>query len=409
MDLLERIVGRVACADLLDPAIRPVAVTSAGQLLPGCAYSRAPPHHLGMTSLDRGMAKVLRALFSHLDEPPLPVSLFTIREALVVGQGSVVLPDRRLLFESAREFIVNGSTPDGCARLDDGTLLPSGAVERLEGRTLLVKRPWYRNYGHWLVDLLPLLPLVARSGVAVDTVLFGDVPDAALKQQMRQLAETVLPQVRLLFVPDDRPIRCGTLLYVSPVHIPGTFKHPMAMQVAADAAVAAFGTVAPEQASPKLYVSRQMMPSRRAANAPELERLLGQAGFVTVHPQAMPMCEQIGLFARAEMIVGIKGAALANILFCRPETKLLVISPADFPDAFFWDLATQRGIGYAEIFCAGGMVPGKPAGRSDFEVDLAAVARYLSGGADCGRAGGAFARWRNAPRHRPPAAQLSPK
>lgn len=379
MDVLERITGSVACATLLDPSSRPVAVTPMGQLLPGCGYARVPPRFLDAGAVDREMAMLLREQFAHLQEPPLPVSLLAMREALVFGQGSVVLPDRRLLFDSAREFVINGREPDGAEVLDDGTMLPRGTIGRIEGRTLLVKRPWYRNYGHWLVDLMPLIPLVARSGVAVDTVLFGDVADGSLRNAMRVLAEAFLPKARILFAGDDQPFRCHTLLFVTPVHIPAVFKHPMAMQLAADAASAVFGATPPDPPAPRVYLSRQTMGGRRLTNAGDLEDLLGKAGFRTVHPEALSIAEQIGLFSRAETIVGVKGAALANVLYCMPGTKVLVLSPADFPDAFFWDLATQRGLDYSEIFCADGMSPGAPTGRSDFAADLASVARYLSG------------------------------
>ena len=42
--------------------------------------------------------------------------------------------------------------------------------------------------------------------------------------------------------------------------------------------------------------------------------------------------EKIGLFRNAEFVIGPIGGGLANVLFCRPDTKVISInSPEFFP------------------------------------------------------------------------------
>ena len=360
-------------------ATAPVTVTMRGELLPGCYYSRMPPVYFDMADIRGKQAARIVAPFAPLVIPPLPISLIEIGEALVFGQGSVVLPDGRLLHESVREFVNHKLCPDGAMESDQGLLLPSRTIERFAGRTLLVKRPWYRNYGHWLVDLMPIIPLVARHGLEVDTILFGVMPDGPVRESMAAMAAAFLPNSQIAFVDDERQVRCETLLYVTPPHIPPGFKHPLAMQLAADAARAVLPEQPAETPRSKLYVSRQRAGLRRIANADAIEAALLRAGFETVYPEDLSFADQVALFSRATAVVGVKGAGLANITFCRPGTEVLVFRPADFPDPFFWDLATPRGMTYAEIFSSKLVSPTAEISKSDFEVDLQSLERYLSG------------------------------
>jgi capsular polysaccharide biosynthesis protein len=75
-----------------------------------------------------------------------------------------------------------------------------------------------------------------------------------------------------------------------------------------------------------------------------------QLGFEVVWPEQYSLREQAALFRSADCVIGVKGAALANIVFCSSATRLFVLSPADWPDPIFWDLAGQRGIAYGEMF-----------------------------------------------------------
>ena len=340
--------GIVSCDDLLAGGSESgsVAVT---RLAPVVPYERMPPAFLDT----RPMAPTADALLlEHLawtGEPGKAIELFTLPGASVFGQGSVMLRDGGLLRDAALEFLSHGRAPDGCEIRGDGFAIRAAQYRRLRGRTLLVKRPWYRNFGHWLVDLLPLLPLAARAGVQVDTILFGDVAAGPIRAMVDAVAERCFPGVPAVFSDDDTLWDLDALLYVRPVHVPPLFKHPTAI---AEARNYALGTLAgkPGGTRRRLFIDRSHIPGRDIANMAELQPVLDRFGLQPIRPDRVDFPEQVAQFRDAELVVGAKGAAFATAMVCAPGTAALLLSPDGFWDPFFWDLLTPLDIRYGEIF-----------------------------------------------------------
>ena len=86
----------------------------------------------------------------------------------------------------------------------------------------------------------------------------------------------------------------------------------------------------PMEGPKRLYLSRRGMSMRVMVDEPELEAALAVRGFTTVHPERLSVAEQVGLMRGAEVVVGATGAAMANTLFCRPETRVFEIQPDGF-------------------------------------------------------------------------------
>ena len=52
------------------------------------------------------------------------------------------------------------------------------------------------------------------------------------------------------------------------------------------------------------------------------------------------MSQQRAIFSEAEYVVGAHGAAMANIIYCRPETTFVNIFPSGYVDASMWPAAS---------------------------------------------------------------------
>ena len=84
---------------------------------------------------------------------------------------------------------------------------------------------------------------------------------------------------------------------------------------------------------------------------PLLERLRAY-GFEIIDDQPRSVAEQYNLYRSASIIVGPHGASFANILWCRPGTRLFELFPAGYMPEYFRYLAPKLSIAYA-AYCHG--------------------------------------------------------
>jgi hypothetical protein len=118
----------------------------------------------------------------------------------------------------------------------------------------------------------------------------------------------------------------------------------------------------------RLYIARTDASRRRMVAEDELVRMLAARGFHIVTPGTLSFVEQVRLFAGANVVVGLHGAGLTNIVFCRPGTLVYEILPAHYTNACFCNLAYNCGLRYwADAFESEG--EGLPVLR-DWNVDL---------------------------------------
>ena len=355
---------------------KPPSCTHLENLCEGGAYLRRTPFRLDTRALDVGHRPGFDPYFANTVNTFDPIRHLAFTDALVVGQGSVVTRDLRLVSESAYEFIAGGAVPDGLIDAGAGRFAlgsaPSATIER---PTLLLKRPWNTNYGHWLVDSAAMLALSAGLTLPPGWQLaVGQQGSPAMQQIVRQTLDLVAPGVTVIELPDSEIWRFSDLHYVSPVHVPLKFMLPAALS--ALRAMTLRSCLATEAPRRGIYVTRGEHGARRLRNEDEVITLCRDLGLDIVRPEQSTLAEQARLFRQANLVVGVKGAALTNALFCSSRTHLVVLSPGDFPDPFYWDLTAPASIGYSEIF---GVLQGRdqPTGQNPFTISVAGLRAIL--------------------------------
>ena len=312
---------------------------------------------------DRAVAPDLRAVLAscllrmRTDFPDQYLLRFT--DAAVVGEGSVVLFDGRrhwLLADSAREFLKPDMVPKGMAvGSSRGTFIMPGHVSRtIDDCCLLLQRPWSENFGHWLVDQAAALSFLVESG-ALPTrhIIVTKTASLGLRQVIRQTIDAILPDA-IVYEHDIGEVwRCRDLAYLMPVHVPPLFKLPAALQSLRKHLLPPPSSLS-EATLPtrRLHVLRSKGGSRRLVNEAEILEISARYGFETIVPETHSVREQARIFGEAESIVGVKGAALTNIIFAPPSCRVMVLSPGDFIDPFYWNIAGTHHAHYAELFGA---------------------------------------------------------
>lgn len=99
----------------------------------------------------------------------------------------------------------------------------------------------------------------------------------------------------------------------------------------------------------KVYVQRPSTGWRVIENEQEVREALESEGFLVFRPEAHSVEEQISLFARATVIVGMHGAALTNILFAPNAHLIELVGTYGGPEYF----SICRGLGnrYTRVQC----------------------------------------------------------
>ncbi len=78
----------------------------------------------------------------------------------------------------------------------------------------------------------------------------------------------------------------------------------------------------------KIYVTREDSSYRKILNEGDVITILRERGYKVINPQLYEIDEQIEIFKNAEKIIAPHGSNLANIIFCKPGTEIIEITPS---------------------------------------------------------------------------------
>lgn len=86
----------------------------------------------------------------------------------------------------------------------------------------------------------------------------------------------------------------------------------------------------------KIFISRADATMRKIINEDDVFSIFEQKGFKRYSLSGMSILEQIALFHEADIIVSAIGAALINLMFCKPDTKVIAVYQNNFDAAFYY-------------------------------------------------------------------------
>lgn len=240
------------------------------------------------------------------------------------------------------------------------------------------------NYSHWLTEILPKAALWChhaseqRASLLVDSGLHANI--------MRSL-ELVLPDdAPVIKVPQGQEVCVRRLHHVSsPGHIPfeprrgaprshGTFSAP-ALDLVVQRIKRRLNLLDSDDMADVIYVRRNA-GLRNVQNVDELDALAAQLGWTTVSPERLSFDEQVRVFHSARLVIGATGAAMANLIFCRPGARVAVMMSklAETPYFYWHNMALCRGVGVEYILCEPDC-SGNDGVHANFAAPIAAMAK----------------------------------
>lgn len=214
-------------------------------------------------------------------------------------------------------------------------------AQRLNGVYASLLGPWSQNYYHWLIQYLPRLHLVAKH-LPLSNVDGFLVPSPLLPFQLESLAYFGIDSSRV--IPVKGPI-CPDECIITTIPCENRFVPGWVVNFFQAHASKALG------AGPKkIFVMRGPASRRQIVNQSQVIKLLLDHEIQPVDPGGLAFADQVSLFATSQLICGVHGAALANLVFCRKGSHVVELIPANYPYHCFARLSTALSLDYYGLF-----------------------------------------------------------
>ena len=260
---------------------------------------------------------------------------FSFREHVLVD------PDRKVIFSegfpTSNVLMFRRFLPADCRKI-------SGTVAYLSNT-------WVDNYYHWMQLTLPLLRLYQKLApeVSIDAYYVGRSRLAKVQEETlavfgvrpEQIIREPCQAERLLTVIYQHRSQYENMRYRDPwghEFVRQTFCQP------------------PDPSFPKrIYVQRGNVPNRRLTNDPQITAFLQSLGFVPVRMDGRTVAEQAKMFAGADVVIGVHGAGLTNLIFARKGAKVIELFPPEVQEPGMFTAATHSELDYYFLLgCSGG-------------------------------------------------------
>jgi capsular polysaccharide biosynthesis protein len=292
-----------------------------------------------------------------------PAIVARLPQGRVVGPyGAVVTADDTLLFDLSPYY--------GAYRPSQHPILLNlrlPAVVTQAGSVAVLTTRGVDNYYHFMLDVLPRLELLRRAGIDPDRYLVN----RALPFQKELLARVGIPEERTIESSSEPHIRAEDLVVPS---LPDCHLEtpPWVTTWLRQTLLLSEGT--PHR---RLFIGRgSRKHTRRIVNQDQVVAALEPYGFETIDPGTMSVAQQIATFTEAEIVVGVHGAALTNLVFCPAGAAVVELFPPDYVNACYWTLASAHGaIRYR--YLVGNGLPTRSRQTHRVDADVTVDARQL--------------------------------
>lgn len=310
--------------------------------LPSPAFTTRPPVVRNAGLISAATLAPMRLAWDVRHYHARNVTMHDMRDVFVVGEGLVFDRDLAIMPASITQHT---PTEIEAAQHRLQAALAAKAVARQHGQTILCLKRGTTNYGHWLVEMLPVAFLCLGALQARKMFVLAPAPGGPL-------GAVPADSLDLLGVPSDQVRGSGgspqwfeRLLVPEGLTWHGHYISPLVLE-----ALDRMGHGIPPGRASRVWVSRAG-DHRALHREAGLCAALAGLGWAIVQPSRMRLRDQVALFKGARHVAGVAGAGLANLVFAPPPARVTGFVPAAMQDTFFWLLSELRGHDYTDVRC----------------------------------------------------------
>jgi len=316
-----------------------------------------PVRDYGISFGDDELRDLLRCSRREIEDLRVTFKTARIRDVTVLGAAGVTVSNR-----TGRVLHLDGASP----RMHRNWVVarPLAATQGAADTTyinLLGVRKGHRHFAHFFWDMMvPFMVYLKHwhdSAEKVTVLIREDL--SPIQRDAFRFIEEDFPGIRFQELPAGCKIVCGNAIYLAYQNRLHGVDNVLArddLRALADLYIKHYGFAA-GGGGKKVYVSRGSAELRKPKNEAALIDMLKGQGFEVHDPGRLPFREQAALFSSAGVIVAPHGAALANLMFCRPGTRVLEFFPRNFSNPCFAMMCRAMGLEYRYLFGGKGDMP----------------------------------------------------
>lgn len=263
--------------------------------------------------------------------------------------GAIVSPDNYLIWDVSMQYSIPGHVHPICKL---------GEVDspiHIAGTVAVLTFIWATNYFHWMFDVLPRIDLFRKSRVPVDKYIINSRLHPIQKQTLSMLGvldhQLIEHQSGLHLKAEKLAVSAVEMYHLRPLaphFIPKEVCGFLRNEFLSKPRITPMG-----DGHERIYISRDDAKRRKIINEDLVMSKLAAYGFKKVTMRRMSFLQQVQLFHSAEVIIAPHGAALANLVFCRPGTKVVDIFSPNYVNPCYWYLSSYVGLDYHYLFGKG--------------------------------------------------------
>lgn len=214
----------------------------------------------------------------------------------------------------------------------------------IEGKTLVLASTGGETYFHWMTDVLPRIRLARQAGYDLakfDHFLVNGLNQVFQKEALQKLR---IPTERCLaLVGAKSALHLGEAILPSLPGVPGVVPPETVefLQTTFSAKKTRSGR--------KIFIGRGGAKHRALAHEREIAENLLRRGFEAVECGQLSVQEQADSFGSADTVVGAHGAALTNLIFCRPGTRVVELFSPRYVNPCYRDLSVAAGLKHSAV------------------------------------------------------------
>ena len=271
------------------------------------------------------------------------IKFYLLKKVYVLAEGLVFTRSGELIAQTKTahsEIEIQEARDNLALALITKKFIPSHA------NAVLCKKRGADNYGHWLVEMLPKAYWARQKIGIVDWPVVVHKTSDAMQSIMKQSLEVIGVSEDKTIITERSPVYFEELLLVEGLTGHSVFISPLVMEC-----MEFIASKAGSGSSDSLYAVRRPATTRDFENEPEVKIIFSENGYSEIEAEKLSFLEQVAAFKTAKRVVGPMGAALTNIIFCRPGTEVLVFMPGSALELFFWQIAEGKKLDYYEVRC----------------------------------------------------------